>query len=77
MNLKHYYNRNVNISYEVQKDAEQLVDRMKNNYVIMDTLPNSYENYTGRLELEDFLSFCQFLESRQGKKVLELVDDTL
>lgn len=77
MNLKRYYNRNVNISYAVQKDAEQLIDKMKNNYITMDTLPNSYENFTGPLELDDFLSFCQFLESRQGKIILELVDDIL
>lgn len=77
MNLKPYYNRNVNISYEVQKAAEQLVDKMKNNDIKMDKLPNSYQDFTGRLELDDFLSFCQFLESRQGKTILEMVDDTL
>lgn len=77
MNLKQYYTRNVNISHAVQRDAEQLIDKMKNNYIEMETLPNSYENFTGRLELEDFLSFCQFLESRQGKTILELVEDNL
>lgn len=77
MNLKQYHNGNVNISYAVQQDAEQFVYKMKNNYITMDTLPNSYENFTGRLELDDFLSFCNFLESRQGKTILEMVDDAL
>ena len=77
MNLRQYYLRNVNISHSVQKDAEHLIDKMKNNYIEMETLPNSYENFTGELELEDFLSFCQFLESRKGKTILELVDVNL
>lgn len=77
MNLKLNNSRNVNISSSVQKDSEQLVDIMKNNYIAMDTLPNSYENFTGRLELDNFLSFCQFLESRQGKIILEMVDDAI
>ena len=77
MNLKSYYNRNVIISCVAQKDAERLIDKMRNNYITMDILPNSYENFTGRLELDDFLSFCQFLETRQGRIILEFMEDTI
>lgn len=75
MDLRQYYLRKVNITSNVQNDAEQLVSKMKNNILKMDTLPNSYEDFTGRLELDDYLSFCQFLESRKGKIILEALED--
>ena len=77
MDLRQYYLRNVNISNKVQEAAENLVDKMKNNDVKMDVLPNSYDNFTGRMELDDYLSFCEFLESRRGKVILELVEEQI
>ena len=77
MDLRQYYMKKVSISTSVQHDAEELIMKMKNNVIKMDVLPNSYDNYTGRLELDDYLSFCQFLESRRGKIILNLMEENI
>lgn len=75
MNLTSFYTNRVCISEEAKKGGRELVFKMKNNLDVLDTLPNSYENYTGKLEVENYLSFCDFLNSRRGKKIMQLLKD--
>lgn len=77
MNLKQYYLKKVNVSTAVQRDSENLIEKMRNNDVDMDVLPNTYGDFTGQLEVDDYLSFSQFLDSRRGGLILELSEENV
>lgn len=77
MNLKQYYLKKVNVSTTVQRDSERLIEKMRNNDVDMDVLPNTYRDFTGQLEVDDYLSFSQFLDSRRGGLILELSEENV
>ena len=75
MDLTSFYTSRVCISDKAKKGGKELVFKMKNNLDELETLPNSYENYTGKLEVENYFSFCDFLATRRGKKILQLLKD--
>ena len=61
---------------EVARDgAERLQQKLDNGSLMMEILPNSYEQYNGDLELQNYASFCTFLKSRNGRKVLAMLEE--
>jgi hypothetical protein len=38
-------------------------------------MPNSYAQFTGELEENDYLSYCRFMESAKGLKVIQLLEE--
>lgn len=50
--------------------ASALINNIKNGSFTKKTLPNTSPNFTGDLEHEDYVSYKQFLESTNGKLLL-------
>ena len=61
-------------SLNAREGAERLVNKLINHELMMDILPNSYEQYNGELEQSNFVSYCNFLKSRNGRIVLDMLD---
>ncbi len=55
--------------------AQHLLEKVEDGRLTMDILPNNYEQFTGELEEKDYLSFCRFLQSLNGKKILNLLEE--
>lgn len=75
MDLRSYYNTRICISKSAELGAVDLIHKIKDNTINIDILPNKYQDFTGQLETSDYLSFCKFLESRRGKKILDLMEE--
>jgi len=75
MNLKSFYQNRIYTSENAKQGARELIYKMKNNILELEVLPNSFDDYTGELETENYLSFCQFVDSRKGKLVLSKLND--
>lgn len=61
-------------SAEGERGADSLIERLKNQTLCMDILPNTYPRYTGKLEEDDYVSYCRFLGSSNGKKLLHRLE---
>ena len=61
-------------SLNAREGAERLGNKLINHELMMDILPNSYEQYNGELEQRNFVSYCNFLKSRNGRIVLDMLD---
>lgn len=62
------------VSEEAEKGASKMIERIKNGSLYKETLPNSYEVYNGAIEEENYRSFCKFLKSRNGKLVINMIE---
>ena len=62
-------------SSEAEEGATRLMQRLKTRKLEMDILPNSYPKFTGRLEEEDYISYCRFLTSSNGKKLVKTLEE--
>lgn len=54
--------------------AESFIEDIRSDKLRMDILPNSYEQYNGQLEEENYISFCNFIKSRNGKMIIAMLD---
>lgn len=61
-------------SQEGESGANRLLERLHNGSISMDVRPNSYPKYSGKLEEDDFLAYCRFLSSSNGKKVIKKLE---
>lgn len=62
-------------SAEGEAGANRLLEKLKNGELKKEVRPNDYPRYTGKLEEEDHLSYCRFLGSVNGKRVLGRLED--
>lgn len=62
-------------SSEAEVGAKQLLEKIENNTMRMDILPNQYEQFTGELEEEDYITYSRFLQSVNGQKVLKMLEE--
>lgn len=76
MNMKSFFKgTKLLCSIEAETGAERLLEKIRNRSLGMDILPNRYPRFSGELEEEDYVSYCRFLESSNGKKVLEMLEE--
>jgi hypothetical protein len=75
MNMTSFWNNRLLNSKEAELGAERMIQRMRNKKLGMDILPNSYEQYNGKLEEEDYISYCRFLQSSNGRNLLENLEE--
>ena len=61
-------------STAAEAGADRLLLRVQTGNLKLDVLPNSYPRYTGQLEEEDYVSYCRFLASSNGKKLLKVLE---
>lgn len=62
-------------STAAEAGADRLLLRLQTGSLKLDVLPNSYPRYTGQLEEEDYVSYCRFLASSNGKKLLKALEE--
>lgn len=62
-------------SVDAEEGAARLMERIQNRTLPMDILPNRYDQFSGKLEQEDYVSYCRFLESMNGQKVLNMLEE--
>lgn len=62
-------------SVKAEEGARHLLEKVHNGTLVMDVLPNKYDRFTGDLEENNYISFCQFLKSSNGKKVLTMLEE--
>ena len=55
--------------------AQHLLEKVHDGALVMEVLPNNYGRFTGDLEENNYISFCQFLKSSNGKKVLTMLEE--
>ncbi len=59
-----------------ERGAEQLVKRIESGDMGMEVMPNSFAQFTGELEEKDYISYCKFLNSENGQKVLRMLEES-
>lgn len=62
-------------SAEGEAGAVRLLEKLRNGELEKEVRPNTYPRYTGELEEEDYLSYCRFLGSVNGKRVLSRLEE--
>lgn len=62
-------------SVKAEQGAARLLEAIDNEEMFMEVLPNSCEQFTGEREERDYISYCRFLESVNGKKVLQMLEE--
>lgn len=61
-------------SAESEAGAIRLLEKLRNGELEKEVRPNDYPRYTGELEENDYLSYCRFLGSINGKRVLSRLE---
>lgn len=74
--MKNFWGKNriVN-SVKAVEGAQHLLEKIHDGALVMEVLPNNYGRFTGDLEENNYISFCQFLKSSNGKKVLTMLEE--
>lgn len=62
-------------SVEAEQGAARLLERVNNHEMMMEILPNTCEQFTGEQEERDYISYCRFLESANGKKIIQMLEE--
>ena len=75
MNMTSFGNNRFLNSKEAELGAERMIQRMRNKKLGMDILPNSYDKYNGKLEKADYISYCKFLQSVNGRNLLRNLEE--
>lgn len=76
MNLSSFFgNTKLLCSIEAEAGAKRLLKKIRNDDLEMDILPNRYPRFSGELEEKDYVSYCRFLASSNGKKVLKMLEE--
>ncbi len=63
-------------SREASDGAMRLMERIETDDMAMDILPNNFTQFTGELEENEYLSYCRFLSSANGQKVIQMLEVT-
>ncbi|MDO4328523.1 MAG: hypothetical protein Q4C66_04205 [Lachnospiraceae bacterium] len=76
MNMNSFWGKSrILNSIKAEKGAERLMEKISNGSLAMDVLPNSYAKFSGELEEKDYISYCDFLKSANGKKVIHMLEE--
>ena len=75
MNMTSFWNNRFLNSEEAELGAERMFQQVRNKKLRMDILPNSYKRYSGELEENDYISYCNFLQSSNGRKLLKNLEE--
>lgn len=76
MNIKTYLKGSKILhSLEADKGAEAFMETLYSGGLRKDILQNSAEQFPGRLEEENYISYCKFLSSINGKFILDLLEE--
>ncbi len=76
MNMSSFFgNTKILGSVEAESGAKRLIEKIENRDLAMDVLPNRYARFSGKLEEQDYVSYCRFLESSNGKKVMKMLEE--
>lgn len=62
-------------SAEGEAGATHLLEKLRNGQLEKEMRPNMYPRYTGDLEERDYISYCKFLSSINGKTVLNRLEE--
>ena len=62
-------------SVKAEEGAKHLIEKIEKGTLEMDVLPNRYARFSGELEEKDYVSYCRFLESSNGKKILDMLEE--
>lgn len=62
-------------SERAEQGAVNLLKRLREGELQMDILPNTYEKFNGELEEQDYVSYCSFLPSHNGRLVLDMLEE--
>lgn len=62
-------------SVKAEKGAERLLHKIESEEMTMEVLANASQEFSGEREERDYVSYCQFLESVNGKKVIQMLED--
>ncbi len=62
-------------SQKAEEGAERLIDRIERGQLLMDIMPNQYARFSGELEEQNYVSYCRFLHSFNGKKILSMLEE--
>lgn len=62
-------------SVKAEKGAERLLEKIESEEMAMEVLANASIQFTGEWEEKDYISYCQFLESVNGKKVIQMLEE--
>ncbi len=65
----------IKCSINAEEGAGRLIESIQNQTLSMDILPNRYDKFSGKLEQEDYVSYCRFLESLNGQKILDMLEE--
>lgn len=63
------------LSVEAEAGASHLLERIENEDMGMEVLPNKYVQFSGEVEEKDYVSYCGFLNSASGKKVVQILEE--
>lgn len=73
--LNSYGSKRLLCSAEGEAGAVRLLEKLRSGALELEIHPNMYPRYTGELEERDYLSYCKFLSSVNGKKVLDRLEE--
>jgi hypothetical protein len=62
-------------SVEAEQGAKRLLKRIDSEEMTMEVLPNNCSQFSGEQEERDFISYCRFLESANGKKIIQMLEE--
>ncbi len=75
MKMENFFgNTKLLCSDKAESGAKRLIENLENDTLRMDILPNRYERFSGQLEEADYVSYCRFLKSSNGKKILNMLE---
>lgn len=76
MNMNSFFgNTKILNSAEAEAGAKRLIRKIENEELKMDILPNRYVRFSGELEEKDYISYCNFLKSDNGRKILRMLEE--
>lgn len=73
--LNTYRKKQILNSTEAKQGAVRFRKALITGKLMMDVLPNSYDEFYGEKEEQDYVSYCSFLKSGNGKKVITMLEE--
>ena len=61
-------------SAEAEAGADRLLQKIRAGSMVSDVLPGSCPGYTGQPEEKDYVSYCRFLSSPNGRKLIRTLE---
>lgn len=62
-------------SSAAETGASRLLENIRSGYIRQPVLPNKYPKFTGKLEEKDYTSYCRFIGSANGLKLLKKLEE--